>query len=289
VVQRSIVKGNRYRTVSGKSRSAQPVRLGAAKGPALALCGLVFTVTSILPLAALVILSLLTAFGADVTLENMTLKHFETIIDPTIGVFDSVYHSLLLSAISAVVCILLGTMFAWFVERTTIVGRGLVTATILIAYGFPAIAFAVGIMLGYLNLFYGTFTILIIAYVAKNLPIAFVLFRTALTQITPDLEEAARVCGAGWTRTLAHVTLPLLKTSSWAAGLLVFALSLRELSMSAILTQPNTQVMSTKVMDYLEQGTVELAAALALIIVVLSLGALFLSRAIAGRSSLEVK
>ncbi|MCO5063484.1 MAG: iron ABC transporter permease [Rhizobiaceae bacterium] len=289
LVQRSIVKGNRYRTISGKSRSAEPVRLGKAKYPALIFCMTVFFVTSVLPLFALLVLSMLNAFGSDVTLENMTLEHFRSIIDPSFGVLDAVYHSLLLSAGTAFACILLGVLFAWFVERTQIVGRGIVTATILTAYGFPAIALAVGIMLGYLNWLYGTFSILLIAYVSKNLPISFVLFRTALKQITPDLEEAARVCGAGWLRTLGHVTLPLLKVSGLAAGLLVFALSLRELSMSAILTQPATEVMSTKVLEYLEQGTVELAAAMALLIVVLSLAAMILSRLVAGKSALEVK
>jgi iron(III) transport system permease protein len=288
-VQRYLVKDNRYRTVSGKSRSAQAVRLGRLRYVGLGYCSLVFFVTSILPLAALAILSLLSAFGADITLHNITLKHYEEILDPAVGVSAAIYHSILLAAASALACVVLGTLFAWFVERTTIIGRSFVTGTILIAYGFPAIAFAVGVMLGYIDVLYGTFMILGIAYVAKYLPISFVLFRAALKQITPDLEEAARVCGAGWIRTLTGVTVPLLKTSSVAAGLLVFALCLRELSMSAILTQPGTEVMSTKVTDYLEQGAVELAAAMALIVVGLSLAALALSRFVAGRSSLEVK
>jgi iron(III) transport system permease protein len=289
LLQRQFVKDSRYRTLSGKAGSAQPVRLNKARIPALLFCTLVFAVTSILPLIALAVLSLLTAYGADVTWQNMTLNNFEMIADPTFSVFDAVNHSIFLSAVSAAVCIVLGVLFAWFVERTAIFGRGLVTVTILIAYGFPAVAFAVAVMLGYLSLLYGTFSILLIAYVAKKLPISFVLFRSGLKQITPDLEEAARVGGAGWVRTVTQITLPLLKSSIWAAALLIFALGLRELPMSAILSQPNTQVMSTKVMEYLETGAVELAAAMALIIVALSLFALVLSKAISGRSTLEVE
>jgi iron(III) transport system permease protein len=242
----------------------------------------------LLPLGALATLSLLTAYGADVTWQNLTLNNFAMIADPTFSVFDAINHSMLLSAATALICIALGILFAWFVERTAIFGRGVVTVTILIAYGFPSIAFAVAVMLGYLSLLYGTFSILMIAYVAKKLPISFVLFRSGLKQITPDLEEAARVGGAGWARTVTHITLPLLKSSLWTAALLIFSLGLRELPMSAILSQPDTQVMSTKVMEYLETGAVELAAAMALIIVVLSLAALILSKAISGRATLEV-
>jgi ABC-type spermidine/putrescine transport system permease subunit II len=163
-----------------------------------------------------------------------------------------------------------------------------VTATIMIAYGFPAVAFAVAVMLGYLDLLYGTFSILLIAYVAKNLPISFVLFRAALRQISPELEEAARVGGAGWVRSLLHVTLPLLKPSAWVAAMLIFSLGLRELSMSAILSQPDTQVMSTVVLEFLETGAVELAAVTALIIVALCLVAMVLAKAVSGRGALEV-
>jgi iron(III) transport system permease protein len=191
--------------------------------------------------------------------------------------------------VTAFVCVTIGLICAWFVERSTIVGRGAVSVVIMITYGFPAVAFAVAIMLGYINLLYGTFTIIGIAYVAKNLPVAFVFFRSAFKQLSVDLEEAARVVGAGWGLTMLHITLPLLKTSAWSAALLVFAVALRELSMSAILSQPGTAVMSTQVLDYIETGAIELAAAMALIIVVLSIVALAAMRLIAGRNPIEIK
>ncbi len=290
LLQRLLIRDIRYRTLSGKAGAkALPVRLGWGRWVGAAFCGTVFFVTAFLPLAALALLSLLTAFGDEVAFANLTLDHFAMIFDPTFSVLDTIKHSLLLSATAAFICIILGVLFAWFVERTAIAGRGLVTATIFIAYGFPAITFAVAIMLGYLDWFYGTFTILLIAYVAKQLPISFVLSRAVLKQIAPELEEAARVAGAGWLRTLTAVTLPLLKPSMWAGALLIFAFGLRELTMSAILAQPSTQVMSTKVMEYLETGAVEQAAAMALIVVALSLGSFVLYRLMSGQNFINVK
>lgn len=288
-LQRYLTGMNRYRTISGKLGRAAPDRLGRLKTPALLYCLAVIFVTALLPLLALLALSLLKAFGLPLVPANMTFRNFEMIANPSRAVFPTILHSFMLATGTALVCMVLGFVAAWFVERSAFFGRGVVTVIIMVTYGFPAIAFAVAIMLGYVGLLYGTFFIIGIAYVAKNLPVAFVLFRAALKQLATDLEEVARVVGAGWVATMTHISLPLLKTTAWSAALLVFAVALRELSMSAILTQPETQVMSTQVMDYLDTGAIELAAAMALIIVVLSVTALILMRLFAGRSSVEVE
>ena len=47
--------------------------------------------------------------------------------------------------------------------------------------------------------------------------------------------------------------------------------------------------MSTKVMDYIETGAIELAAPMALIIVFMSVMALLAMRLLAGRSAIEIK
>jgi iron(III) transport system permease protein len=289
ILQRILVGSNRFRTITGKGGSAAPVRLGGSLWPIAFVTGVVLIATSLLPLAALLLLSLQKFFGADITVANLSLKNFALLSKPSLQVLDAINHSLFLSTGTAILCTVLGVLAAWFVERTNNFGRGIVTFLILLTYGFPTVTFAVALMLGYLDLFYGTFTILIMAYVAKNLPIAFVMFRSALKQIAPELEEVARVVGASWSRTLIEVTGPLLKSSAWAAALLIFALTLRELSMSAILTQPDTQVMSTRVMEFLETGAVELAAAMAVTIVVFSVVALLVLRLLSGKSIAEVR
>lgn len=287
-LQRWLVGSNRFRTVSGRPGAGDRVGLGRWRWPALAFAIAAFVVTSLLPLVALLLLSLLSSFGADPVFANLTIEHFREIANPSLSVIDAIGHSLGLACAAALACMVLGVLFAWFVERTTLFGRGAVTVLVVITYGLPAITFAVAILIGYGGLLYGTLTILLIAYVAKALPISFVMFRAALKQLSPELEEVARVVGAGWLRTLLEVVVPLLKPSGIAAALLVFALTLRELSMSAILTQPDTEVMSTKVMEYLETGAVEMAAAMAVVILVFSIGGLLVLKAISGKSPVDI-
>src|ERR1700757_4384658 len=83
--QRHLLGRGSYRTMSGKAAKAQPVALDGWRIPAMLFCGLVVLVTAVLPLAALVILSLLTAYGAPVTLANLTLKNFAGVPDRADG------------------------------------------------------------------------------------------------------------------------------------------------------------------------------------------------------------
>jgi iron(III) transport system permease protein len=288
-VQKRLTGTANYRTLTGKGGKAQPVALKHLQWPAQLFCLAVVLVTAVLPIAALLILAFLKAFGTPVTFANLTTKNFAAVLDPSFSVLSAMENSLGLAMAAALLCIVLGVLFAWFVERAAAPGRGMATTIIMVAYGFPAIAFAVGVMLGYISILYGTFLIVLIAYVAKKLPISFVLARAAIKQMAPEFEEAARVAGAGSLCVLWQITTPLLKPSLWAAGMLVFSLSLRELTMSAILTQPSTQVMSVTVMQFIDNGTVELAAAVSVIIVALSLLGLVISKTIAGRGTLEVE
>ncbi len=84
------------------------------------------------------------------------------------------------------------------------------------------------------------------------------------------------------------MTFPLVRGAVGIAWVLVFSLSLRELSMSAILAQSDTQVMPTVVLQFIEDGAVELAAALAVVIVVVSLSMLGLIRLFTAKKTTAV-
>lgn len=289
VVQRKIIRVGRYVTVAGRSAAPQATPLGAWRYPVLLGCLLLALVTAILPVAALVVLSLLSNFGADIDFSSMVLSHYTMLFDDSFPIIDSIKHSMTLSLEAATICLTLGFILAWLVERTAIRGRGAITVIVMLSYGFPSIAFGVGILLGYIDLLYDTLTIILLAYIAKKLPIAFVFMRNAMQQIAPDLEAAARVAGAGWLRTLFDITLPLLRSATWTTWILVFSLCLHELPMSALLTHSGNAVISTTVIQYIADGAIVVAAAMSVLIVVISIIALGLAKWLSGRAVLEVK
>ena len=146
----------------------------------------------------------------------------------------------------------------------------------------------VAVLLGYINWIYGTLWILLVAYMAKRIPFAYIFLRNAIKQIMEELEEAARIAGASWLRSVRDVTVPLMKTGMWAAWVLVFSISLRELAMSILLAQPGTEVMAVAIYSFLEDGAVEHAAAVAVLVAALSVVTVVLARRIAGKGALEV-
>ncbi|QIB32900.1 ABC transporter permease [Ancylobacter pratisalsi] len=278
LIQKYAVRAENFRTLTGKATSDQITTLGRWRWAAGGFCIVVVFATAVLPIGALLLLSVLSSFGADITLSNLVTKHYALIFDADFVARGSIINSLLLALATATVCAGLGLVLGWVVERVKFFGREAITFLVMIAYGFPSIAYAVGILMGYVNLFYGTLTLILIAYAGKLLPIAFVLVRNGIQQLSTDLEEAARISGAGWLRSVRDVTFPLVRGAVGIAWVLVFSLSLRELSMSAILSQADTQVMPTVVIQFIEDGAIELAAALSVVIVTVSLSILGLIR-----------
>lgn len=288
LIQKYAVRAENFRTLTGKATPEQIVKLGHWRWVAGGFCLVVALVTAILPVGALLLLSVLSSFGAPISLENLVGKHYALIFDENFAARASILHSMLLALAAATVCATLGLVLGWVVERFRFFGRELISFLVMIAYGFPSIAYAVGILMGYVNLFYGTLTLILVAYAGKLLPIAFVLVRNGIQQLSIDLEEAARISGAGWLRSIKDVTFPLVRGSVGIAWVLVFSLSLRELSMSAILAQSDTQVMPTVVLQFIEDGAVELAAALAVIIVGVSLSMLAVIRLFTARKTASI-
>ncbi|HEY4405969.1 MAG TPA: iron ABC transporter permease [Xanthobacteraceae bacterium] len=287
--QQRYLKRNNFVTVTGKANAPQLMGLGAWRYPALALALTLVGGASVLPFVALVVLSLLKAFGTELTAGNFGLQHYRAVFDDSFTVFPAVKNSLILALSGAAICVVLGIMVAWLVERSTAAGRGIVSAVVMVAYGFPSIILGVAVMLGYINVLYGTLTIILIAYVARHLPIGFVFVRSLMKQVSPELEEAARILGAGRLRSLYDITYPVLRPAAFIAWLLIFSLCLREQPMSAILTQSGTEVMSTMVLQFIEDGSIEVAAAISVLIVTVSMAAIGIARIFAPRELLEMR
>lgn len=86
---------------------------------------------------------------------------------------------------------------------------------------------------------------LILAYVWKVLPFPTLVILAGLESVPPELYEAAQVDGAGSTRRFRHITLPLLRTVTLLATILVLVDALHVFAIVDILTRggPGGQTM----------------------------------------------
>ncbi len=88
-----------------------------------------------------------------------------------------------------------------------------------------------------------------------NMPIAYLIIAPAMAAFDPSLEEAARVSGSGWTRTLLRVTLPILRPAILAAIVLGIVRSLASYAVPRVLGTPGrVDVLATYLYDMISTG-----------------------------------
>ena len=78
--------------------------------------------------------------------------------------------------------------------------------------------------------------LLVLLYASMNLPIAVWMMRSFLTEVPREILEAAAIDGAGLTRTLRSVILPVAAPGIAATSLICFIFSWNELLFARVLT-----------------------------------------------------
>jgi iron(III) transport system permease protein len=97
----------------------------------------------------------------------------------------------------------------------------------------------------------------------------------ALNQLSPALEEAARISGLTAFQAFRHVTLPLILPGLLAGGALVFLTSLKELPATLLLRPAGFDTLAVRVWVWAADGFYVQAAPAALLLVLASAVPLF--------------
>ena len=291
LLQRLVLRGRRFTMIGGKLGAARAVEVGWRRWLLFGWCMLVIVVSVVLPLIILVRTSLMTRWGLAFSWQNLTLKNYAAFASSSTIVPTALLNSTLISAVTATACVTLAMVVVWIVERTTLPGRGLLTFTSTVTFAFPGVALAVGFVLGYstgpLALF-GTIWLFFIAFTAHRFPFAFMFMRNSVKQLSSEMEEAGRMSGASWVRTLIDISAPLLKSGLLAAWMVVFAVTLRELSMAILLYVPGTETLPVAIYSFIDNGTFEIAAAVSVVLILLSIAAMLMLRTLTGKAQMEL-
>jgi iron(III) transport system permease protein len=286
-LQNLCFRKRRFVTVSGKAAQPESIDLGKFRWILSGYGFFVLFIVFVLPVLFLFLASLTSTWGEPLTWQRMTGKNYITLLIASSQVMRSIRNSLTLSFATATIVVGFTFLLAWIVERTTFRSRNLITFLVMSIFLVPSVTFGVGIFLGYAKFpiqIYGTIFILIIAYVTKKIPFGFIFMQSGIKQLDPELEEASQVLGASKGKILRDITWPLSKTHASAAWLLIFAISLRELPMAILLCSQGTETMAVSIIHFLDNGLLEKAAALSILIVLISVSAVSIARRLAGTS-----
>ena len=254
-----------------------PSTLGRGSSLALGISVTWFSLLVLIPLTALVI----TAAGGGWDSYVATLTNPQTL--------DAIQLTVLTSMLVTVVNVVVGSIIAWVLFRDDLWGKRVLDVVIDIPFALPTIV--AGLVL--LSL-YGRQSPLGVDWansrIAVFLALAFVtlpfIVRTVqpvLEELEHHVEEAAASLGAGRTTIVRRVILPSLFPAIAAGAALSFARAISEYG-SLVLLSGNlpfrTEVVSVRVVSFIEGGDTAAAASVAsvmlaialLVIVLLDLG-----------------
>jgi iron(III) transport system permease protein len=268
LIQRRIMAGKKYFTVTGKGYRPRPVDLGGWRWVTFGLCVGYFFVALVLPVSQLLLSSFFTIFGL-YDFKLLTLDNYRQAFSDLLF-WRALRNSLVLASGGAVLCMLLSAVIAYIIFRTRFWGKGALDFLSWVPWSLPGMVLALGLLWAYILLpapivLYGTIWILLIAYLTIGLPIGVRSMSGTIVQISEDLEESSRACGASWWQTFVKIYLALLRPGFTAGALLLFFIFLRELSASVLLYSPGNEVLSVAILKYWEAGRSEVVSVIALV------------------------
>ena len=200
--------------------------------------------------------------------------------------------------------VLIGAPMAWLVGRTDLPAKGVIRTFTVAAFVTPSFLGATAWVIlagpnaGLVNVVYravtgaeghlvNVFSMAGLIFVTSlyTFPVVFILTGAALTATPADLEEAARIAGAGRWRVVRDVTLPLAGPAIAAGFILAFLETLVLFGAPAMLALPaRFHVMTTQLWAFFQYPPrVEVAAAYAMPLLLCAAGLLWAQRRLVGR------
>ncbi|MES2768655.1 MAG: ABC transporter permease subunit, partial [Bdellovibrionota bacterium] len=234
------------------------IELGKWKIPAIfAVCAFMF-VGFILPLGGILI-SALSKVQGEFGLANFTLENFRRTLFDVQETGRAFSNSLILGISAATIACLLGVFLSYIQTKTKLKGRNLLDVIASVPYATPGTVVALALILAFSNgimgvgpSLYNTLGMLALAYIVKYLSFAMKTTADGYRQIDDVLDEAARVSGAGWGKTMTTIWLPLMKAPMVAAWFLIFMPVVSELTMTILLTGPGLETIGTVIFQLQE-------------------------------------
>lgn len=263
MLQRWLLRGRSFITVSGKGFRTREIQLGRTRYVAAGFVWLYCFFTIIAPILVLIAAALSTFTWSG----HFTTENFEYLW-ASADVRATLWNSLLIALIAATLATVIGIIISWTTQRTTIPHRQVLEYLAVLPVSVPGIAFGVGVALFWMRMpiaVYGTIWIIVFAFIGRFSGYAVRSISASIVQVHPELEECARIAGYGWFRTFTRITLPLIRPSIVASWMLLFSIFITELSMVILLYTAETRTFSVLSFEVWNVGNFSQVASLSLL------------------------
>jgi iron(III) transport system permease protein len=281
-VQRWLTSRRAYTTISGRMRPTL-IDLGRWRWPLFALVAGVAALLVLVPIFSVVAGSFMTRFGFFHLAQPWTLANWQrTLATPAFG--RSLLNTFEIAAIAAALGPLIFSVVAYVLVRARHVwGRGLLDLLLWLPSVVPGVLAGLGLLWMFVGTpifqpLYGTIWVLVVAAVMSGMTLATQILKAAFLQLSADLEEGARMSGAGWVRTYARIVLPLIGPTLIVVAAIKFMFAASATSSVVLLATSETRPLSLLILDLVAAGQRESATVVTVVITALTTSMALLAR-----------
>lgn len=159
---------------------------------------------------------------------KITLQHYLELFERR-PFWLYIVNSTLVSIISAILCLILGSPAAYALARMKLRGETIILILISLVTLFPYALLFLGVLeiiklLGLGN----NYLALIVPYTAINMPLTILVMRSFFQQLPQDLEDAAKIDGYKTLPMLVDIILPMTLPALVTTGILAFIFAWNE-------------------------------------------------------------
>jgi iron(III) transport system permease protein len=203
----------------------------------------------------------------------------ESIATVVRGSWSAIQASIMLAAIGATLVVAIAVWLGYARARAGLVVGRLADVLFVVLFAVPSTVVGVSLIglwnrAGPFGQLYATDAMLLLAYLARFVPVAALVLAASVRQVPVSHEEAAAVAGAGWLRTVFRIVIPQAKLGILAAWIVAFILSFGELGASVLVAPPGESTLPIRIYTLIANTPSSHVAALALLQAAVILGPL---------------
>lgn len=208
--------------------------------------------------------------------QGFTLRWYEQVLTTT-SFINAAKLSLMIAIAGTAIALVLGLPAAYALNRYRFKGKEAIKTVFLSPVLIPCIVLGF-VMLRYVVNQYHLPVIpsLLIGHTLLSIPYIMRVTTSSLANFDFAVEEAARNLGATQQYTFFHIVLPNIKSGIASACIMAIINSFNNVSLSAFLTGPGVNMLPIEIMSYVEYHFDPTIAALATIMMVITLGVMLL-------------
>ncbi|MBS0539771.1 MAG: iron ABC transporter permease, partial [Proteobacteria bacterium] len=290
-LQRRLVGGRSYATISGKGDAGLPTPLPAAARRMAKWVALPWAAFTLLLYGFTFVGGLVKVWGRDYT---PTFAHYvkafaiERTPDGMIwsgAAWNSFWTTVKLAAIAAPLTAALGLLAAWLLVRQRFAGCGALEFVTMLSFAVPGTVIGVAYVFAF-NVppleITGSALIIVLCFVFRNMAVGLRAGMAAMSQIDRSLDEASATLRGRAPQTLFYVVLPLLRPAVVGALVYGFVRAVTTVSAVVFLVTAEYDLATTYIILRVINGDYGLAIAYSCALIVLMLAAILLIQFLVG-------